>query len=176
MDALPVEERAGDYLAQATEAWRRDNPLKAGRLIFESLPNDSRPQWAARVLRLVLERSGFKSSLFDQVLRTADGRAMWGNGNRDFSMIRRETLRVDELARQRNLTTDEELLRGLLVLAELVAKVTYNATQPPDPFDNDSGWWIASSIRTFVNNVWREDDFSKAAWSALSGEGLMDAL
>jgi hypothetical protein len=172
MDAPPAEEGAGDYLAQAAEAWQQDNPLKAGRLIVENLPNYSRPKWAAGVLRLVLERSGVQSSPIDEVLHTADDQAVWGNGRRAFSIVRHETLRVDELARQRRLTKKEELLRGVLVLAELVAKVTYNAAQPPDPFDNDSGWWIAKTLRGFVDNVWRDDDFSMAAWSALSREGF----
>jgi hypothetical protein len=55
----------------------------------------------------------------------------------------------------------------LLSLAELVAKVTYNAAEPPDPFDEDSGWWIAASIRGFVDHRWKDQEFSEAAWSAL---------
>jgi hypothetical protein len=35
------------------------------------------------------------------------------------------------------------LLMEHLVLAELVAKVTYNETNPDDEFDEDSGWWVA---------------------------------
>lgn len=31
----------------------------------------------------------------------------------------------------------------VLNFAELVAKIAYNATMPPDPFDEDTGWWIA---------------------------------
>jgi hypothetical protein len=42
------------------------------------------------------------------------------------------------------LTKDQETLASLLLLAEMVAKVTYNATDPPDEFDENSGWWIAA--------------------------------
>jgi len=59
----------------------------------------------------------------------------------------------------------------LLSLAELVAKVTYNAVDPPDEFDEDSGWWIAASLRAFVER-WNDTNFSEAAWSALCCEDL----
>jgi hypothetical protein len=51
-------------------------------------------------------------------------------------------------------------------LAELVAKVTYNATDPPDRFDEDSGWWIAACLRDLVDRL-GDEEFSEAAWSAL---------
>ena len=61
------------------------------------------------------------------------------------------------------------MFASLLSLAELVAKVTYNAVDPPDEFDEDSGWWIAASLRGFVD-LWMDDEFSKVAWSALCCE------
>ena len=55
----------------------------------------------------------------------------------------------------------------LFALAELVAKVTYNAAEPPDEFDQDSGWWIASELRYFVD-LWNDKSFSESAWLALT--------
>lgn len=156
-----------NHLVQAAENWRVGRPLEAGRLIFENLPPDVRPQWAARILRLVLTRSGIESSLFAQVLHTADHQAMWGNGHRVFSTLRASVLELDELEGRCGLTKEQELLRSILSLAELVAKVTYNAVNPPDEFDEDSGWWIAAFLRGFVDHHWSDEVFSDAAWSAL---------
>ena len=150
--------------------WNSGRALDAGRLIFERLSNVQRPEWAARILDLVVTTGQIRSQLVQQVLDTAGNRNMWKDGHRIFSLVRAETLKVDELGRGRRLTNDEEFWGDVLSLMELVAKVTYNAAQPRDPFDNDSGWWIAVSLRGFVDNVWRGGDFSKAAWSILSGE------
>jgi hypothetical protein len=157
-----------DHFEQAAQYWRDGQALDAGRLIFEALPSDIRPRWASTILKIVLERSGIRSSVLQQVLDTAADRKFWGNGHRVFSMVRHETLKVDELDRTGHLTKDDELLGDVLSLAELVAKVTYNATNPPDEFDEDSGWWIAASLKGFVDKVWRDAEFSKAAWSALA--------
>jgi hypothetical protein len=158
-----------NHLERAAEYWRGGQPLEAGRLIYEHLPLQARPKWAARIFRSVLGKSGVQPSLFEQVLYTADHQAMWGNGHRAFSILRASTLKLDELQRTRGLTKEETLLGDLLSLAELVAKVTYNATDPPDPFDEDSGWWIATSLKGFVDQ-WQDEEFSKAAWSALCSE------
>jgi hypothetical protein len=45
---------------------------------------------------------------------------------------------------------DRSLLH-LLLLAEIAAKVMYNATQPDDPFDEDSGWWLAPCLRELLS-------------------------
>ena len=55
----------------------------------------------------------------------------------------------------------------IVALAELVAKVTYKRHGPPDPFDKDSGRWIAASLRDFVDEFRGDEEFSKATWSAL---------
>ena len=145
--------------------------MDAGKLIFENLPNDVRPKWAASILKFALARSGIRSLLLRQVLRTADNRNLWKNGHRIFSKVRGKTLNVDELARKRRLTKDEELWLGMLVLAELVAKVTYNATNPLDEFDEDSGWGIVTCLKYFVDKIWPDDEeFAKAAWLAVSSK------
>lgn len=140
--------------------------MEAGRLIFEKLPTRVRPSWAARILRLVLERSGVQFSPIEHVLHLADNAAEWGDAHRAFSTLRDSMLELDELDRTQGLADDQKLLRWLLSLAELVAKVIYNATDPPDEFDEDSGWWIAACLRGFVD-FWNDEKFSKTAWSAL---------
>lgn len=158
------------HLVRAAECWRSGKPLEAGRLIFERLASEARPKWAARVLKLAVDKSGIKHPLFEQVLRTADERSMWAKGHRLFSEVRDSTLELDNVKRTQGLSEEQRILHTLFVLAELVAKVTYNATDPPDEFDEDSGWWIAVCLRRFVDSMGRDDEFAVAAWSALSGE------
>jgi hypothetical protein len=155
------------HLKQAAEYWADGLSLEAGKLIYESLPGKSRPRWASGILKAVLDRSGIQSSLFDQVLAAADHEEMWESGHHVFSVLRESMLRLDKLGRDRALSEDEKLLASILSLAELVAKVIYNATNPPDEFDEDAGWWIARCLRGFVDNRWRDEHFAKAAWSAL---------
>ena len=152
----------------ARQLWLEGQALEAGRLIFEALPPESRPKWAARILRLVIDKSGVEKGQFERTLYAADHPRQWSSGHRCFDSLRREVLKFDELQRSGR-HTQEELFHHVLLLAELVAKVTYNASDPPDPFDEDSGWWIAPGLKGFVDYWWPDDQgFSQAAWSALS--------
>jgi hypothetical protein len=162
-----MPEKDESYLRQAAEHWTKGESLEAGKLLYENLPPKARPRWAARILKLVLDRSGIQSSLFNQVLTVADHENMWKSGHQVFDTLRDTTLRLGELRRGTGLTKEEELLASVVLLAELVAKVIYNATNPPDEFDEDSGWWIAAYLRGFVDHRWSDDHFATAAWSAL---------
>jgi hypothetical protein len=155
------------YLRQAAELWAKNESLAAGKLIYENLPSKTRPRWAARILKLVLDRSGIQSSLFSDALAVADHEDMWKTGHKVFDTLRDATLRFGELRSGPGLTKDEELLASIVLLAELVAKVIYNATNPPDEFDEDSGWWIAAYLRGFMDHGWSDEQFATAAWSAL---------
>ena len=157
-----------DHFRRAAEFWANGKPLDAGRIIYENIPGELRPRWAARILKLVLDKSGLRSSLFDQVLKTVETKEMWGEGHHIFESFRQSTLKLDDLRRHRDLSNDEDLLASILALGELVCKVIYNATTPHDEFDEDSGWWIAACLRAFVDNEWNEERFSRDAWVALS--------
>ena len=75
---------------------------------------------------------------------------------------------MERLAKKHHLTKEDELMGHVLCLAELVSKVAYNATNPPDEFDEDSGWWIVVCLREFIDNFWHDEEFAKAAWSTVS--------
>jgi hypothetical protein len=162
---MPLENQS--YLTQAAEYWAKGESLEAGKLIYDRIPTKARPKWAASILRLVLDRSGIQSSLFSEVLAMADNENMWESGHRVFDKLRDRTLQLNELRRGSGLTEDEELLLSVMSLAELVAKVIYNATNTPDEFDEDSGWWIAVCLKAFTDRKWTDEEFTAAAWSAL---------
>ena len=155
------------HLRQAAECWAQGAALEAVKLIYENLPTKSRPRWASEILKVVLQRSGIQSSLFDQVLFAAQHEDMWKSSHQVFSTLRHATLGLDKLRRGPGLSEDERLLASVLSLAELVAKVIYNATNPPDEFDEDSGWWIVASLRGFVDHRWTDEQFATVAWLAL---------
>lgn len=157
-----------NHLKQASELWVNGKPLEAGRMVYESLPVESRPIWASRILKLILGKSGIQSSQLDYLLKVADNKHLWKEGHRAFSDIRRSVLKLDELRRNRPLSDDEALQCDVLSFAELVAKVVYNATNPIDEFDEDSGWYIGASLRGFVDLEWPDVAFAKEAWESLS--------
>ena len=153
-----------EILSKARGLWKNGNALEAGRLIFESLPVGTRPQWAARVLRLVVDRTGVKSEPVELAISIANTPDDWSKAHDVFSTVRDATL---ELERLRPLSPPQTLLLRHLGMAELVAKVAYNATNPVDEFDEDSGWWIAPCLKHILDSL-DDEKFSIAAWSALS--------
>jgi hypothetical protein len=95
-----------------------------------------------------------------EVLAIAADPARWTDGHRAFSVLRRRA----EYPGSR-----EEYI---VAIGELVAKVTYNATNPPDEFDEDSGWWIAKLawelLRVHGGGATCSDRVEKALFSLVS--------
>ena len=107
--------------------------LKIGEQIFENLPNDIRPGWAGLVLsRFDHYVKDIPSSIIE-LFTIIDNKDHWKKAHEQFTKIRVFGLE------NKNFKPD-----NYLRLAELVAKVTYNASGQPAPFDNDSGHHIAS--------------------------------
>ncbi len=146
------------YIAQAQRDWEAGRALDAGRLIYERIPTRHRPAWAARVLELVRDLAP-SSPEIDQVLAVARDPARWQEAKQVFQAIRE--------VRQR---TEDPLLESVLSLAENVAKVTYNASGAPTPFDRDAGWRVADGLWTVISKAGeRARKLEEQAWSVLSG-------
>jgi hypothetical protein len=148
---------------EASEHWREGRLLEAGTLLYESLPRDVRPRWAYRVLKLAVEKSDVRCPRIEYLLHIANDSTEWENAHRAFDLLRDSSL---ELLALKSRTHDQQLLLSLLSVAELVAKVIYNATDPSDPFDEDAGCWMAVCLN-HVLDVLNDHDFSQAAWLAL---------
>ena len=152
----------------AYDQWITGGPLEAGRLIFENLPIDDRPKWACRILKYVLDRAMITNPMFKPILTAASDQSLWDSGHKVFSKLRAKTLKLDKLRRRAGLSEDQEQLAAILAIAELVAKVTYNSTNPPDEFDEDSGWWIAPILKGLADHGRRHEQCLQEAWSMLS--------
>jgi len=115
-----------------SENYNIKTKIEIGRQIFENIPNEIKPCWAGFVL------SRFDNYLKDiptpirELFPIIDDKDKWKNAHEQFVKIRKFGL------------DNQEYQPEYLRLAELVAKVTYNASEEPAPFDSDSGYYIAS--------------------------------
>jgi hypothetical protein len=106
---------------------------KGGQQLFENLPNDTRPRWARLILSCFDNYiKDMPTSILD-LYPIIDDKNRWKEAHEQFTKIR-----VFGLANKKY--KPEIYIR----LAELVAKVTYNASGEPAPFDKDSGYYIPS--------------------------------
>jgi len=154
---------ANDIALEAQAYWQKGDVFEAGKLLFEQLPNEIRQKWASGILRLVVERTGIKTGPIEYALHLADRPKNWSKAHGAFSDLRRETLLLEGVI---NRSRDQDLKLSLLLLAELVAKITYNATLPDDEFDEDTGWSIAPCLKDILDRL-NDDTFAEVARSAL---------
>ncbi len=107
--------------------------IEIGKQVFENLPNDIRPGWAGLILSRFDNYIGNIPISIKELSPIIDKKDRWKEGHEQFNKIRHFLLDNKNYQPQ-----------AYLLLAELVAKVTYNASGQPAPFDNDSGHYIAS--------------------------------
>ncbi|WP_448606843.1 hypothetical protein [Paenimyroides ceti] len=116
-----------------TEQYDIKNNIKIGQEIFENLAHDIRPGWAGLVL------SRFDHYIKDipisirELYPIIDDKNRWKEAHKQFTKIRAFGLE------NKNYEPN-----NYLRLAEVVAKVTYNASGQSAPFDSDSGHYLAS--------------------------------
>lgn len=142
--------------------------IELGQQIFEALPNDIRPGWA-----------GFILSRFDHYVKNIPSCVVdlypiiakperWKEAHKQFQKIR-------------NFSLDNNKYKPetYLLLAELVAKVTYNASYEPAPFDYDSGHYIpglALTLTDYFKIETLEDDVKSAVLLFNRNKKLKDNL
>lgn len=143
------------------DLWTSGMAVDAGRTLYEAVPNADRPGWAADVLELACTQVTEVPPPASAVLAIARDAARWREAHAAFSAVRRLTLAEDGNDAGRRIN------RCLLYVAEITAKVTYNASGERAPFDHDSGWWVARNLRDFVNAV-SSREFEDRAWDTLT--------
>ena len=117
-----------------TEEYNIKTNPKIGQQIFENLPNDIRPGWAGLIL------SRFDNYIKDiptsvkELFAIVENKDRWKEAHGQFTKIRVFLLENKKYQPE-----------AYLLLAELVAKVTYNSSGQPAPFDSDSGHYIPST-------------------------------
>ena len=153
----------GESLDEAAHYWRADRPLETGRLVFEKLRPEARVAWALNILKLVIVKTGITHPAIDRILLIGKNPEEWSDAHDANSAARDCALNLSRLTDR---SPEQDLLLSNLMLAYFVARLIYNATGPADPFDEDNGWYIASSLKQLVDIV-GDDEFSKLSLSAL---------
>lgn len=156
-------------IGEARTLWNSEQYMELGKRILDPMPLHQQPIWAARILKLVYEHSGLKHEAIETLLEISSNPDQWKMAKPHFSVIRRVLLEFDQKrTRKYVLSEEEKSLCGMLVLAEQTAKVTYNATDPFDEFDEDSGYWLVPLLHGFVKYPsWQSEVFSQKAWNTL---------
>ena len=154
-----------NFVAEAAACWEEGRPLESGKLIFENIVPKLRPFWAANILSLLAERGQIKSEVVEPIIQIAARPSDWHKAHDAFTKVRETALHIVQIGLQQSV--EQKLFYELLLLAEYVAKVVYNASNPDDEFDEDSGWWIAVCLKDILNLIC-DDDFSRAMWVALT--------
>lgn len=131
------------------------NKIEVGKQIFEIVPNDLRPGWAGLIL------SKFDNYIVPIPIEVSDiyqiinDQERWGEAHNQFTKIR-----------QFNLKNKDYKPESYLLLAEMVAKVTYNSSGLPAPFDHDNGWYIPS-LALKSAQYFKEADIEEKVMSAI---------
>ena len=108
-----------------------ENDLEFGRQVFESVPKKARPGWGILLLQVFDNFLDSVPTPIIELRKIAAHEEKWGQAHKQFTKIRNLSLL--------NPTKEPETY---ILLAEKVAKITYNESGLPAPFDHDSGWWI----------------------------------
>jgi len=116
-----------------TEQYEIKTNIKIGEQVFENLPNDIRPGWAGLILSRFDNYISEIPTPIKELYPIIDNKDRWKEAHEQFSKIRRF-----------HLDNKKHQPEAYLPLAELVAKVTYNSSGQPAPFDSDSGHYIPS--------------------------------
>ncbi len=139
-------------MLRARSLWDGGKPLEAGRTVAEALPDAERPRWAGELLAVVYLRAHkagrvLRVPALEHVLSIASDARRWMEA-RDAQRI----VRSIQLEEHRK-TPPDLLLLALLGLGEVVAKVTYNASGGPEPFERNASWRVASGIRPVLEEL-----------------------
>jgi hypothetical protein len=138
-----------DALEEARALWRSKNYEESGFRVFEAFDSSSqRVKWASNILDSCLSLSKLKqpNPAFSRCLEIARTPARWGEAHDCFSEIR-------SLVSPTNQLPTGNYIEHVQGIAELVAKVIYNESCSPMPFDRDSGWAIVPAMQRLASEV-----------------------
>lgn len=111
--------------------------IKLGKRIYDSVPIQFRPGWGTSLLMAFDTVIKNVPTPIKELCDIVDDEAKWKESHGQFQKIR-----------QLSLTSKTLQPEAYLLLAEKVAKVTYNLSGQSAPFDNDSGDYIPSLALT----------------------------
>lgn len=138
---------------------------EASQLIYNSLDTGQRPAWAVNALLTAVEHKNPNVKSINAAIEMAKDPNRWHEAHQIFDGLRDDLIAT--LNSSQRYEKHDTLLQ-YLSLAELVSKVIYNATEPDDPFDEDSGEAIPMCIKQLLD-YFQDAQFSQKMWSVLLG-------
>jgi hypothetical protein len=142
------------------DLWATGQAQRAGWVIYEATPNKCRASWAADILELACSRVPTVPAQIQTVIAIARDAKRWQEAHAAFSAVRDLTL-VEERSH-----AGGRVYESLLFVAENVAKVVYNASGEPAPFDDDCGAWLVGCLRHLVDTI-GSVEWEQRAWGLL---------
>ncbi|MDQ2743749.1 MAG: hypothetical protein M3Z66_15845 [Chloroflexota bacterium] len=130
------------HVSKAQLLWDEDRAYQSGELIVSLIPAGSRQVWAATLLHNVLRYVPYTAE-FDKVVDISQHSRRWPEALSAFHRVR--TLRQEE--------THDRVYDTVAALAENVAKVTYNASNPTVPFDRNAGPRAVADFKRILDAV-----------------------
>ena len=116
-----------------TKSFDIKNNIKVGQEIFENLTNEIKPTWAGLILSRFDHYVNEVPTPIQDLFAIIDNKDRWKDAHGQFTKIRIF-----------NLDNPDFKPETYLMLAEQVAKITYNSSNEHAPFDSDSGYKIPS--------------------------------
>lgn len=151
---------AEGVLDQLRSRWTTDDAGNLfGRDLYMRVPERERPAWAAGVLDASISALPPVPEL-EEAVRVAFDSDSWPEARRVFDAIRQLTLAAERAGRA------DPLRRALLDLGETTAKVTYNASGYPAPYDDHAGWGLAPRAKRLVEHT-KNEELEDRVWRAL---------
>ena len=142
-------------------SWTSDPAgLQFGREMYEHLAPMERVGWAASALQAIHDVISPIAEI-EAALQIAESPARWHEAPDVFDALRQCSLQLP-------CSQPSELLQhAVLDVAETTAKIAYNASGAPAPFDANAGWQLAPRCRRVVELV-ASASLESRVWAALS--------
>lgn len=145
------------------ELWEDGQTHSVGEMLVASCPQSDQARWAIAILDYVVKECGCRSRVIDDVVTMCRDASQWHRAHMLFRVLRRHGLALDATLDK---SPDDERLSRMMVFAEIVCKVVYNATGPAHPFDTDSAIWIAVCLKSLTDSA-SSAEFRDGAWKLL---------
>ena len=140
--------------------WSAGRGYPVGEVVYALIPSPERPAWAGDILDLAISLFETVPPAVRVVAVAARKPEWWPQAHGAFSLVRRLTLAEDKSH------VGGAMYGAMLLVAENTAKVVYNASGEPAPFDADCGAALVSCLR-HLTAVAGSPEFEQRAWGLL---------
>ncbi len=158
-----------EIIERAKAYWDNNSPLKTGLIIFERIPLEFRPVWAADILAFVYPHLTPMPEV-TAALEFASQPDQWPLSRSSEA----HRIFVNISWQQGEFADFYSVEAQILELAKHMAGITYTARQYPAPFDHHRGWSIVEQLHNITKQIPLDE---VKAWEIVANERyiLLDA-